>query len=458
MPRPLVTGVYVRESDNWRLTIKDALGAAIAQYDPSTSKVLSIGGKLDGLGLLSSATIVWSEPQVFEPFEGTAFFEVHDRATNTWEEVFDGLWTLDDPDPLGRGITTLSVEGLHVLEQDGPYEGAVPPRNLVYTDFVNLLAVSPPNLDENWGETNQSIINRLTDDIPDATWGVDAQRRVILGRAGQGSRVPIGFCDFIEIDRGKYEITPYVTHWRSDPGENLPKQSGVSSILRTPLTPKRLGVISPVRTGGESEEITSAFGPRMLSASVVNTAPPPPNNPPPLLTTVSNLSNVVLTGKSKVLCVVWDFQQWYQESVLYRSGPDYEPVSAYLKFDVVMTDIPQSTDDYEYPLALEEAYWISSKSQVDTDAVGEPPASGPGLDIGVIHPVNSTATKDILRQGLIAEQYIENEGKRYTLEFPIPDETFRQDQTERWGGRWFLQMAVGFKVRRVEKNAGGDGR
>jgi hypothetical protein len=449
--------------------------------------------KLDTMGLVADATLNCTRHPFFNPFSFAARFEIL-RLTSTNERAYEEIWegmfmeVSHSGNEGGGGLYSLKFKNLRTKYEkkywqvpeatkrgywddyredttrtgDGPNfamprtDGSIS-VNQGYTFLSSNLSAPvllpsigvPLGIDLTTGSsrTNMMIkgddlLNKVLEADPDASWGVDANRRAIAGSPKFAFPVTIPTNKCKDLSAGSYEIPPYVTESRSDPGDGWQKYTYARSMPND-FTPEvsqdgpRPQIISVYTQDGMPYQVTGVDFTHTTTLSESFTTP----------------SHVITKGTA--LYIVCDPQSWYKNSALVSTNTStYEPETAIFTVSLTINRLPvykiiASAPTQYYELVTESRMWVSTSPTFDPTAVGPFDFSDPLTitNLSAIHPDQSSQTIEFFqakRQRFsVFDVGVE---KTPTVDFVIDPSYFTQTSGKDfaiagWGDSFYIHMA-----------------
>lgn len=472
--------------DNWRLSTGES-------KDNPGDLVGDITFELDALGLLNTATLTYIKCPPWKPYTILITLEVHDQQYG-WQEVC----TMRPINRTGNDLKlwTLQCSPVEDIKAEAGYTGMVPPTSIGWDTQTNLTGqAAPPAIDE-WTSTNSKVMGDMVAEFTASTWGVDAKRRAFLAPSNVGNPITISTLLLEDFNCDGFELADYLTQWRCNPGDGWAKYEGTSGIERPTYLPEKMG------TGQATfKEVTGSLGAACLAMGTVKTEPgkeigepDPPNPLPPdykppnpfksVLGASGAIQSAVHTGTSKALYMVWDFQDWYQNSALVKSNQStYEPLKATVKLGIRInrfeyTPPPISYLDIPPDIVYMRSGWISSSPEPDLDAVQQwfggfdiaQPITVSGkmqdaldidIDRSIPAPQRSGQTLDVADKQPGIRLTPNDVGKIHYVPFEIDEKLFREDLTmpsesgDRIGyGRHYVHLVAAWGIELADLKAG----
>lgn len=460
MPRPLITGIYLENPIGWRLST----GEIVTPTEDNPGYITGdISFELDSLGFLSgSFDIKYTKRPPWMPYNVLVRLDVLDAVLGWQEVILMRPINKQGNDVDGWSITFSPVED---IEAGAFYSGTIPPQSLAWNQQYNLSGTSPVPATDRWTDTNETVMGDAVSAYTTSTWGVDANKRAVLGPANIGTPVHIPFEIIRKFNCDGYELADYATEGRVDPGEGWNKQATESGATRPAYIPKK-GV-----TGKATfNEKTLPRGAALKAAGVVRTEPKypeigdppipdplPPDwvQPHPFKSVAGgngSMSGHTHTGTSKAFYMVWDFQDWYDRSALVKTNlSDYEPLAATIKVGMRLDSFrydPPPTSYFDLPpqVIYMRSAWISSSSEPDMDAVQQwlggieesPPTSVSGRMVDALDtdwdrsigaPQRSSQTIDVADKQPPIRLTTMDVNKVILVPFKIDEKLFRENLT-----------------------------
>lgn len=434
IPRAHAKGVAIPYVNSWKIDAMTASHAIAATYesDPAgagTGGIIAIKWSLDGLGLLSAAQVDSVIPLPYEPFSNSMRLTIKDDDLEefiVWEGYIKNVSTGETTNGAGA-VYTYELGGLHELIMRKYWHGfadTFPPKipRLSIASTYNLLAIDVPDIgafidpyNPNYSKVNKSVkvsevMEKALESFPDGTWGVDGERRMLIGRPQDGTPVIIDAKDVIGLRQGQYEIPPYITEMRSDSG---PGWGGYVYQRGTPAVYGFVPEVAQDANGSTGTSITTPKGPHWRAAKIT----PNPhyvvkvdadfaaghrtyypeaelvdgyggedffdadiNGTQEAGLDISALpQKFTMQSKSGICYIVADVQGWYEQSSLFKEGSsNYEPIQAAFPIDLQVEHIPykniqeSSPTIWSYDVTVDAIVWLSDSSKFDLSAVGQP--------------------------------------------------------------------------------------
>jgi len=435
IPRAHATGVAIPNVKSWKLEVLTETSAIAATYesDPSGSGpggIIGIKWSLDGLGLLSAAQVDSVIPLPYEPFSNSMRLTLKDDALEefiVWEGYIKNVSTGETTNGSGA-VYTFELGGLHELIMRKYWYGfadTFPPKvpRLSITSTYNMLGIDVPDIGAfidpympNYSKINKSVkvsevMEKALESFPDGTWGIDGERRMLIGRPQDGTPVIIQAKDVIGLRQGQYEIPPYITEMRSDSG---PGWGGYVYKRGTPAVYGFVPEVAQDSNGTTGTSVTTPKGPHWRAAKIT----PNPhyvvkvdadfvgaghrtfypeaeivdgyggedfydadiNGTQALDMDISTLPNrFTMVSKSGICYLIADVQAWYEQSSLFKEGSsNYEPIQAAFPVDLQVEHVPYkniqegSVTQWSYDVTVDAIVWISDSPTYDLAAVGKP--------------------------------------------------------------------------------------
>lgn len=429
MVRPQGKGLILENVSSWIIDLTDTAGTATVTYDSEVDPggIVAIRWSLDGLGLLSSAEVDSVYPPTLTPFSTGIRLTLRDGSDEhrIWEGYLKNVSTSATDNGAGA-LYTLQIGGLHeIIMQKYWHDFAttMPPKipRLSVNSSYNLLGIDIPDIGAfadpyttGYDKVNRlvkvsEVIEKAIEPYPEATWGVDGERRILLGRPQDGTPVTLDPADTIGLHQGPYEIPPYITEMRSDGGRN---RSGYQYYRISPPVADFVPEKAQDANGAAGKSYRTTSGPFWKAAKVIP-------NPHYVVKIDADLTGghqtyypetMIMDGyggedffdadingtrvtdggatvpltfttvsKSGLAYVIADVQGWYDSSSLAtNASSSYEPIQAAFPMDLQIERIPVkaisegSFTESSYLITVDAVAWLSTSSTFDTNAVGQP--------------------------------------------------------------------------------------
>ena len=492
MTRPIATGLWLRseELDGWRIQYRGADPSVILEthdYEDETPQIISASWTLDGLGNLSKATLNNVEHPMRDPFSFAARLELY--SNGSWFEIWEGMFKNVDPNSGTEG-----TGGLYVLEFGGLHEKVVkkywhgfastlPPAipALGVNAHVNLSSIALPDIavkleyDPLTGKVSKSnlmvkvsdVISKALEPYPDASWGVDANRRAVLGRPRDGTAVNVPASSVFDLSATGYEIPPYITESRSDPGEGWQKFNWQRTAPE--FTPEIAGdgpsprIVQQTTSnalpysilGVDLYALEDLIGPEGNPVQATDENGDPIESPPgtPIYEQQSKATDPPgrIVTKGYATYIVSDPQSWFKGSALLPENQStYEPETAIFTLGLDLERLPVfHQEPYQppayYELVLDFQMWISTYGVRDPYAVGEPIVALQ-VEPSPLHVSQSPHTIEFFKGERVRLTSREVGLKRkFYRDLVIDPSFFIQKHPEfiaLWGERYYVHMAL----------------
>lgn len=483
MTRPFLNGIHLQDVIGWRLSTGES-------HEQPGDIYGDMNFELDSLGLFVSGNIKYLKRPVWMPYNVLIRMDLLDRVHGWQGFALMRVINKTGHDSRGWVLQLASVED---IEADAFYKGSIPPKSNAWSQEYNLTGSDAPPVKENWTRTNQSVMSDMVAQFTTSTWGVDYAGRAVIGPASAGTPFVLDEDWLFNPNCEGYELADYATEWRCDPGEGWVKSGGSSSVARPAYIPRK-----GIETKAEFEEVTGPDGIPVIAGGVVKTEfglevgemPPPdplpedweePSPIKPIAVVVSQqMSGYTHIGDSKAIGIVLDPQRLYEQSALIDTNEStYEPEKMTIKVGVRLDWFKYDPPETSYfQLSPEIVYmragWISSKSQLDLDAIQKwnggfeeaPPTTVSGrmeealqsdYDRSIPAPQRSDATLDVADKQPPVRITRADVGKVILVPFEIDDKLFRSDLSvpdedgSRVGyGRFYLHLLLAWGIQAVD--------
>lgn len=277
--RPPVTGLWLRNVSNVIVALFDPSMTLIGSYDKSSPAELnpfvSVTLELDGLGLFMRGSYELNKRLLYPPFSLVVSISLYDEI----EGLAPIAWAFIDsnqfkPDDLSSSIELRPLDDIYINEQYGglPYE--IPGFSTGTMNITPAQVYYKPEeaeLDENGTvkktpktPTNAEVIEGIVKNYPAVVFGLDGERRMIIGNPSDGVHINIATAEVYDLQPNVHAINDYVTtlKWTGEDGW------ASYEYHRTdmgPLVPRVFRDMGAPET--ESVEVTS--GPPCLYSSIL---------------------------------------------------------------------------------------------------------------------------------------------------------------------------------------------
>lgn len=536
--RPVATGIWIPSEDQygkpnikgWRVKFLRADNSVIKTFTnfdeiPDSPYIIKSSWQLDGIGNTISATLDCLEHPYRDPYSFAARLEaltIDIHEVKTYHEIWQGFFKDVDPSSGTDGTGGLYVLNFLGLQEkiihnywhgvsgregrssyltttlstdfDKVGDNSLPPTitSLRVNQSFNLSNIPLPDIakpllrDPTTGKVTTNLLVKVSDVISkalepytDVTWGIDANRRSVMGAPSNGTAVHIQAERVFDINATTHEFPPAVNVVRVNPGDGWKKADWSREAPEfTPFNavdgpaPQKVDKVtgSGMPFGVFGVDIYDLHFKLDLNNNKVPAVDIDGNpildiNGNPVYVQEPNLkdppSRVVTKGYA--IYAQADPQNWYEASALIpTNNSTYEPQTAIFTMGINLERLPiyaeagpSGGDPLYYTLVVDWTYWISQSADPDLTAVGRMLEDDNGVIVepSPIHPRQSPKTIEILAAGpnlasgrlRLYNEDVGLKGKP-TEDITIDPSYFTQAHPEfaaaGWGDRFYIHIAM----------------